>query len=333
MHYNHVIFWSDYYGLYEQSFSDLYDKPYARYIASPARHLPDILKTIYNEHRIHPRINRMISRLFSNKWNPIDLWYPYHFRNDFDTNRDIVFVFSRDWLKGEFVHYIDYLKQKYPQSRYVLFCADLWKTDIIDVSWAKSKFDLILSFDQNDCATYGFTYHPLVFSGFHDVVDDMPKSDVYFLGQPKDRFSEIMACLEKLWENGVSTDIQLVNVAPEDQVYKDKISYTDQWVPYKTNLQHFLHANCVLELMQHGGVGYTQRMCEAIAFDKKIITNNALIHEAPFYNEDYIFQIKSADDITPDVCLRIKKEEPVDYHYREQISPIELLEFIENHLG
>lgn len=30
------------------------------------------------------------------------------------------------------------------------------------------------------------------------------------------------------------------------------------------------------------GTDYTQRMCEAVALDKKIITNNSKINEAPF---------------------------------------------------
>lgn len=34
--------------------------------------------------------------------------------------------------------------------------------------------------------------------------------------------------------------------------------------------------------MQQNGTGYTQRMCEAVALDKKIITNNSKINEAPF---------------------------------------------------
>lgn len=34
MKYNHVIFWNDW-DLYKQSFSDLQDKSYARYITSP----------------------------------------------------------------------------------------------------------------------------------------------------------------------------------------------------------------------------------------------------------------------------------------------------------
>ena len=179
---------------------------------------------------------------------------------------------------------------------------------------------------------YGFVYHPLVFSCYRGVIDDMSNSDVYFLGQPKNRLKEIISCLEQLWKNDIKTDVHLIWVDTKEQVYQDKISYHDNVIPYQTNLQHFIHANCALELMQHGGVGYTQRMCEAIAFDKKIITNNALVHKAPFYNPNFIYQIKSAADITPEICQRIKKVEPVDYHYKEQISPLELLQFIEDKL-
>lgn len=86
MKYNYVIFWYDYWGLYEQSFSDLYDKPYARYIASPAQYQPNILKAFYKELQKHPRINRKISKIFADKWMLTNLWYPFHFRNDFHTH-------------------------------------------------------------------------------------------------------------------------------------------------------------------------------------------------------------------------------------------------------
>lgn len=32
------------------------------------------------------------------------------------------------------------------------------------------------------------------------------------------------------------------------------------------------------------------------------------------------------------MCEKIKKKEKVDYHYKEKLSPIELLEFIDNKL-
>ena len=278
--------------------------------------------------------NRKMERLFGNLWPKPDFWYPSYFVNDFDNNNELVFVFDTEWVHGEFANYVSFLKQNNPEAKFVLICTDLWQTlGVNGLNGTKANFDLVLSFDQNDCKKYGFTYHPLVFSPFQGKIEDMPNYDVFFLGQSKNRLPEILACLEKLWENEVTTDVYLIWVDPKDQVYKDRITYVNEVIPYKTNLQHFLHANCALEIMQHGGVGYTQRMCEAIAFDKKIITNNKLIHEAPFYNPSYIFQFNSAADITPGLCQWIKRVERVDYHYKEQISPIELLQFIENKLS
>lgn len=333
MKYNYVIFWREW-DLYEQSFYDLKDKPFARFINTRTAYMRGLKKFVYKEQHRHPRVNEKIESVLGRLWLKLEYWYPSYFFNDFENSNDLVFVFDTEWVRGEFQDFPNFLKHKYPSAHFVLVCTDLWHTlGVVELDWAKANFDLILSFDQNDCNKYGFIYHPLVFSQYQGEMENLPCSDVFFLGQPKNRFHDIISSLEKLWENGVTTDVHLIWVDPKEQVYQDRIKYVDEIVPYRTNLQHFLHANCALELMQRGGVGYTQRMCEAITFDKKIITNNALIHEAPFYNPDYIFQIKSADDITPELCQRIKKVEPVNYHYKEQISPIELLEFIENHLG
>ena len=331
MKYNYVIFWNEW-DLYDQSFEDIKHKSYARYVTSPKMYMRDTRLHAYSFLCRHPRVKRYLGNVFGDCKIQEKFFYSSYWNDDFIDSSKKVFVFDVTWLKGERAKYIYYLKQKHSDSYYVLLCFDLWDTLELDFKWAKSTFDIVLSFDQNDFKKYGFLYHPLVFSEYKGDLEDMPYSDVYFLGQPKNRLQEIIACVEKLWLNNVSTDIHLVNVPAEDRVYIDKIHYSGG-VEYKNNIQHFMHSNCALELMQHGGVGYTQRMCEAIAFDRKIITNNALIHEAPFFNQDYIFQIKSSDDITPELCERVKKVEPVDYHYKEQISPIELLEFIENHLG
>lgn len=330
---NYVIFWRNW-DLYEQSFLDLKGKQYARFINNPTYYMHGIKKHVYEVQHRHPRVNKKLEKIFGGLWIKPDYWYPLYFENDFDNNNELVFVFDTEWAQGEFANYVPFLRKKYSEAKFVLVCTDLWRTlGVSDINWTNKNFDLVLSFDQNDCKKYGFTYHPLVFSPFQRKIEDKPNYDVFFLGQSKNRLPEILACLEKLWENEVSTDVHLIWVDPKDQVYKDRITYVNEVIPYKTNLQHFLHANCALEIMQHGGVGYTQRMCEAIVFDKKIITNNKLIHEAPFYNPSYIFQINSAADITPELCQKIKRVEHVDYHYKEQISPIELLQFIENKLS
>lgn len=331
MEYNYVIFGSDW-DLYKQSYSDISSRENVHYIQGHKDGKRGLIKKIYLLH-CSEESRKKLNLPFRGIWNST------YFKNEFKDDKPLCFIYMRNWLDFEYVGLIDYLKKKYPSSKHVLFYQDLfWKTNRhgrTEDQYAghlHKQFDLILSFDQNDCERYRFTYHPLVFSSYHGQLKERPFFDIYFLGKAKNRLNDIIACFEKLWENGVTTDIYLVGVDDKDQIYKDKIHYISH-MEYSENLQHVLHSNCELEIMQTGGFGYTQRMCEVISLDKKLITNNPTVHEAPFYNPDYIFQIKSAEDITSEMCEKIKKHEPVDYHYKENLSPVELLQFIEKHLS
>lgn len=269
-------------------------------------------------------------------------WFPYYIKDICENipqeGENVIFIFQRKWLVDEYYGFVTYLKNKYSKAKFVLFLCDLFCTiqsnkrgQKITIDEIQSMFDLTVSFDQNDCKQYGFIYHPLVFSSYHGEIKNMHDSDVYFLGKVKNRFKDIIGCFERLYENDVKADFWLVGVNKNEQVHKDLIHYPIS-MSYQDNLQHVLHCNCELEIMQAGGFGYTQRMCEVIAFDKKLITNNPTVHEAPFYNSDYIFQIEKPTDITKEMCEEIKKRDIVDYHYKEKLSPIELLEFIEKKL-
>ena len=329
----YVIFWSDW-DLYRQSFSDVIQLDNVQYVDRPLLNLDSFNRRLYDfvhsEH--HDFIKRLVFKIIKTII-PEDYWLSFYFDKKKVRQKSCTFIFSRGWLlfhKDLFF----YLKKYYPRAKYVLFLCDLFYTEKKDdnqlnLQTIKKDFNLILSFDQNDCKKYGFIYHPLVFSPYRGEIKDMPMHDIYFLGQPKNRFKELISCFERFWEYGLTTDICLIGVKPEEQVYKEKIQYSDELIPYEENLQRTIHAKCELEIMQKGGTGYTQRMCEVIALDKKIVTNNPLIHEAPFYNSDYIFQIKGAEDITKDLCEKIKDSTPVDYQYKDKISPIELLKFID----
>jgi len=330
----YVIFWSDW-DLYRQSFSDVISLGNVQYVGRPLMYLDRFNRRLYDfvhcEHDgfVKKMIHRIVKAIL-----PKDYWLSFHFDKKKVHQKSYTFIFSRGWLLFH-KDLLIYLKKYYPRAKYVLFLCDLFDTEKKDdnhlnLQTIKKDFNLILSFDQNDCKKYGFTYHPLVFSSYRGEIKDMPMHDIYFLGQPKNRFKELISCFERFWEYGLTTDICLIGVKPEEQVYKEKIQYSDDFIPYEENLQRTIHAKCELEIMQKGGAGYTQRMCEVIALDKKIVTNNPLIHEAPFYNPDYIFQIKSAEDITKELCEKIKENTHVDYHYKNNISPIELLEFIDD---
>ena len=84
----------------------------------------------------------------------------------------------------------------------------------------------------------------------------------------KNRLPEIISAYERLCSFGLKCDFHLVGVEEKNQVHKDNICYISG-MDYQTNLQHILHTKCLLEVMQQNGTGYTQRMCEAVALDKK----------------------------------------------------------------
>jgi hypothetical protein len=101
-------------------------------------------------------------------------------------------------------------------------------------------------------------------------------------------------------------------------------------MPYIENLRHILSANCIFEVMQGGGKGFTLRYGEAIMYNKKIITNNQEVINAPFYSKDKVHVFQNAMEID----TTFPKLEPieVDYDFKEKILPSNLLTFIDSKL-
>ena len=236
---------------------------------------------------------------------------------------------------------VEYLKIKFPEAKLVCMLQDLVSTQQVrfskerfDCDRIKQQFDLVLSFDARDCVTYGFVYHPLVFSSYHGKLKNMPYSDIYMLAHAKNRLNDICRVYGVLKDNGLKINMLLAGVAPEDRKYRDEIIYLESGrkISYEDNLQYVLHTRSILEVMQANGAGFTQRTCEAVCLGKKLLTNNTYIESAPFFNSTYISTFTTVDDIDLDFVKKIKEPVDVDYHYKEKMSPIELLDFIEERL-
>ena len=79
--------------------------------------------------------------------------------------------------------------------------------------------------------------------------------------------------------------------------------------------------------MQQGGHGYTLRTCEAIMYDKKMITNNPEIKNAVFYSPERISVFEDVSEIDADFVLR--EPQKVDYQFKDKLSPLKFLEFLD----
>lgn len=327
--YNFVIFGSEW-DLYKTSYSDIIGKENVVYIERPEPLINSgLIKLLFRIH-FHKYIFG-ISLPFKRVWNK------YYFIDTFKTKRPLCFVFFNSWIRID-VGLPLYLRKKYPRCKLVWMNQDLIKVQTyaysnktFDVEKIKCEFDLCLSFDKGDCLTYGFTYHPLVFSEIKYRKDTEIKSDVYFLGRAKNRLDDIVDVYYYLTHKGLKCDFYIVGVNKEKQKAPDSIHYIES-MDYQTNLKMILESKCLLEVMQESGTGFTQRGCEAVCLGKKLLTNNQFIIEEPFYNSKYISTFRSTDDMDEEFVDNIRSNEMVDYHYKDRMSPIELLEFIENHL-
>ncbi|MDE6409963.1 MAG: hypothetical protein K2K81_06935, partial [Muribaculaceae bacterium] len=193
--------------------------------------------------------------------------------------------------------------------------------------------DLLLTYDPKEAQKYDITYYSVPFSKTIDDNTTSTEVDIYFLGQTKDRLSLIMETYHYLIKNGKKVNFILAEVPPEKQVELPGITYINGMsISYLDNLKNVLNSKCLLEIIQQNSSGDTIRIKEAIVYGKKILTNNIHIKERPFYNPENIAYFASPQDIDTTFLKSLSKELPIDYHYKEQLSPARLLEFIEKKL-
>ena len=316
--------------LYKFSYSDLKKIDWAIYIPGMYSNLSKLGQFLFRFHT-WKKLNNIVSLPFISVWNKYLLEHiPFH------KEENVCFILQAPWVEYENqLHLSNYLRTNYKNSRIVWFISDLIATRSmreggpLPMAELRTKYDLILSFDHNDCKRYGLTYHPLVFSSYEGDIQEMPYSDVYFLGKAKNRQKEIIKVYELLKSYGLRCDFHIVGVPLNEQVYKDEIDY-DPHISYLDNLQHVLHTKCLLEIMQKDGTGFTQRGCEAVCLNKRLLTNNTNIREAPFYNSAYISDFVDVEDIDAGFIKDIPNDCTVDYRYKDNFSPIKLLKFIDN---
>ncbi|MDE6444893.1 MAG: hypothetical protein K2K64_10825, partial [Muribaculaceae bacterium] len=229
----------------------------------------------------------------------------------------------------------------YPKAKIVVYFTDLIKINNmrfsnapIDINYLKSLSDLILTYDPEEACHFGLTYYPVPLSRIENISDVKEVWDVYFIGQAKNRLPLIMQTYHALSKKGLKVNFIISGVPKNNQENLPGITYINGIsLSYKENIRTVLRSKCLLEIIQKNSTGDTIRTKEALVYNKKLLTNNPLIVNAPFYNPEYICYFENPDDINPEFIKGLAKDEVVDYHYKDQLSPLRLLEFIENHLN
>ena len=280
--------------------------------------LQEFLWRIHNSKKINSYVNLPFKKI----------WYKYFYDPSFLEVKDkVCFIFEEfspiPFNKG----FLTFLKQKYKLAKFVFLFSNPINIRLEQkLEYLNEMFDLILTFDKKDAEKYNLVYFQSHYSRIPISSVGKNQVDVFFIGAEKGRLQTILNVYEKLKKNGLSCDFNIVDVDEDKKIYKDDITYNIR-LSYMEVLQRIQNSTCLLEIVQDNQVGPTLRTLEAVAYNKKLLTNNASIVDEPFFQGEYISVVQDLKNI--DINFIKKGIEDIDYHYIEKLSPKNLLSFIE----
>jgi hypothetical protein len=131
------------------------------------------------------------------------------------------------------------------------------------------------SFDKNDCEKYALKYNPAPYF-MSKIEEHKIVYDTIFVGFDKGRELIVRKLEEDLEKQGLKTYFKIIH---ND---KERLSYNEI-------LTLIAQSKAIVEIVQEGQSGITQRAMESVFLDKKLITNNINIKNYDFYNSENIF--------------------------------------------
>lgn len=252
-----------------------------------------------------------------------------------NTENNIVFLNS-GFCRELDVTVVDRLKKKEPNVKLILYIVNpMAGFSVAEYSKIIEKMDIVYSINKEDCEKYGFFYYPLVYS---KVDVDMQKtdrentltSDLYYLGSGADRTDILKQIYRKCEAEGLRTDFHVLGREEGEDQSGGVLTYHKTAVPYSENIKFLLRSNCILEVMHKEFDNPTQRYSEAVAYNKRLLTNNCKATAFDFYDPRYMRIFKSVEDI--DIQF-LKDGTKADYGYADEFSPRFLIQDIISRLS
>lgn len=229
--------------------------------------------------------------------------FNYIFKNRIQAG-DVIYVLIYDHnpLGGDFL-FLNYLRKRinHVNISYIF-------TNIADQSYSKmmgfteklnTYYDKVFAFDKIDEKKYGFLYFGLIYDADVNIVKNEKSNNcALYVGKAKNRLEKIIDIFELLMAHNYSCDFNIVDVPNESKVYPDRITY-NKYITYNDCLAKIVSSRIIVDVIQLNSSGFTIKICEAVCYNKKIITNNSNIKQCSFYDYRYI-RVYGEDEIDDD---------------------------------
>lgn len=143
----------------------------------------------------------------------------------------------------------------------------------------------VWSFDPHDVGRYGWHFYRQFIAALPAVAEVAPVYDFAFIGRNKGREALLQALQARLTQLGFRVLFD---------VRSDSMKGVRANVPYVDYLRQCLAAKCIVDITQRGQSGLTLRPLEAMAYQRKLLTNNPLVATEAFYHPDNVFVMDDA---------------------------------------
>lgn len=182
------------------------------------------------------------------------------------------------------------------------------------VEKVKPIFDKIYSFDPTDCKKFNLSYLeqflPFTLLDIKkrqlEVMNKKSKT-CFFIGEYRE---EREIYLHKIHPYFKKANFN-INFYLYDK-YKQSLNYPyfcrDKLISYEENIEKVIESDVLIEINHLGQDGPTLRTIEALAFNKKVITNNINILNYEFYSPDRFFILEH--DNLDNIFIFLDKETP-----------------------
>lgn len=273
--------------------------------------------------RIHfsERINRHIWLPGKGIWNRSYALESY----PFDPNERYWLVFLNGTLRLYYSkNYLMRLRRRHGNVKLALLMYDSSSNPSARRAFDMAPlFDAVFSFDEGDCERYGFQhfYSTLSFPSFVRR-DEMFRSGAFFVGTADNRLPLMLASFKRLSSVVNNPLFVLASKSLEHEDLAMGVQISRKGLPYRTALSYSYNTDLVVEIVKPGQSGITLRTCEAILFNKKLLTNNVSLQNMPFFDSRYMSVFESAEEIDLGFVCR-----PMDVRYERSdwFSPLRII--------
>lgn len=335
--YNYVILSTDW-EVYRQLYSDVIGRKDVIYVAGLQAAKRGLKKILYRAH-FNKLLNRIIPLPFKRIWNRS------YFTDTFEEKKTVCFLLFRDWVSLDgYTGYINWLKKRYPASRFVWFLHDMiaehrdFYTDkVLEVEQYKGKFDLVVTCNPTEALKHKLFYHSVPISKLAED-NHHSRCDVLFIGQNKGRLQRLFHIYDAFTRKGAHCKFFIFDTSqPVLDSVREGVTFLNRPMPYRDCQEWVAGANCLLELRYNPNAGETLRSSEALIYGKKLITDNPSLANSTDFDSRNLRILDSIDSVEQIDLSFLRDVLDVSSNttdaFRRRFSPVTFLEDIDAKLG